>query len=1569
MMIQKRLITVLLTICLLLTATPFAVSAAGTTYAVTALSFTAGYASTTDGRINRSAVTAYDALDTYHLRYGDEPTELASTSGIPYQMFDVDLGGRTSGEVALHYSGSTKKGERVALKAYNVQSRDWDTIGTFKGSGSVSASVDVATYNDGGKIHVAAMLDYVTNGSNGIIWSTDPQCYTKFDDLHEYYYKIYQYAADEYAAGRAGYLFTTGDLVDNRPSSSEAPDQWKISSRAMEPVEAIGMPNGVVSGNHDVNTFDNPDFSSGPSTADYSLFCQTYPASRYENTRWYGGSLNNNVSHYDLVTIGNVDFLFLFLGYGLEATDETIVWANNVLKTYPHRAAVVATHEYLDAVSAERAGRGQLIYDTIVDPNPNVKLVVCGHDDGSVCRPVTASDGRTVYEVLADYQYVEAEDRGFYANEHYIGKVRSCCGDGYIRLLTVEGSLLKSVTYSPVTGRYNPYGSIENLSIDLELDAPDRAFATNVFSAAVLGSATSSTTVDRITKDGNSYSAVTYASIPTKPAEVDPVNWPSTTYGAAATPDNPYYAHAAKTAPTVKFKVDLLQKGDLGAHPVVHNPSVHVGNYALDLAIDLNRTPYLYYSFAQPAGSGFSFALISDTSTAPWITFLDMRKGGSTLNSGAENWDNAGGAQYLTTSATGCIDMRKLVSKSGATTWTVEQLNLFSSLEKDVMVSYLFFGSEPLDLIGSNYGSPATPAVPYAHHAAKDAPAVLRVNNLLHAVSLNDNAVIWGSVHYSANSLSVDLSKTPYLYYSFSQSSSPKFTFALISNSSNMPWITFLDTRLGGATLNSGNDTWDAAAGAQFFRESATGCIDMRQFLTDTSSQRISIDQVKFYNPNGAPVMVNYLFFGSAAVGGKPADLKALDAMLATSVSTDGMTTDSVNQMKAVRMAAASADRTDAFAVARLYAALSFTVGGLTPVFETEVSASGLQSVKNYSMTPGSWLCGATGKALSSSESHVSAVATGGGMRLRRSSAATTTWPSIVCNDSYTVQPYGGVYLKLDASMQTGWAITLNVTQDGVTTRVRLNAGIVNSFNNLAADCYYGVYQNIYDVSDVFLQYGVDPTATFKVENAGITTVGSGSGWNYYYHLELLTGAKTSASYTALREEISYAQGLTKSLYTTASWNALQSAIEKAQTSVETSGLSQPQINLPLYRLKNAESALVLKEKREPYGGLLATDPAAWHTNKGLVTVSRSNDTTTIANTNGSWSSADHFFDVRRVSTADSQLELTMTVTDRTNILLLADGEWIGITRYLSSNLSGDDIQKGDYTLIVPLSTIFSDRPAVALEGVRIWSVGAVGSNAVTIRNLRVDRLDTHRFDPSLTYGVAATPDNPAAYHAAKRGPSVAEKVDVLAACGLHQPTVTGYSSYGWQRLHLTIDLTKTPYLYYSIAQSSTSQSTFGLHNENDTAPFFCFADATRGAATMSTSADTWDAYTNNRQYFTGSVTGCIDMRTLLKDPSATEWQIKNVSLYATTGSSATFSYLYFGSAALNDGYVEETPAVPGDLSGDGKLTSSDARILVKSLTGGSALTAAQQAVADANGDKKINTGDVRYILRMLTHG
>ncbi|MBQ3094637.1 MAG: hypothetical protein IJC52_05630, partial [Clostridia bacterium] len=881
-----------------------------------------------------------------------------------------------------------------------------------------------------------------------------------------------------------------------------------------------------------------------------------------------------------------------------------------------------------------------------------------------------------------------------------------------------------------------------------------------------------------------------------------------------------------------------------------------------------------------------------------------------------------------------------------------------------------------LDAIGSSYGEAATPAAPFAHNAAKEAPVVAEKANLLHAVNLNENAIIYGSVNYGSNALDfhVDLNKTPYLYYSFAQSANSQFTFALCNENTNNPWLTFLDSRQGGDSFNTGDANWNAAGDAQFFTDSVTGCIDMRDYQYDKNIREWIVEQVNFYNPNNVPVMVNYLFFGSAAIGGKSPDTAALNALIAKAngLSTDGMTDASVKTFRSALSAATYVDRHDTSATARAYAALSDAMGALAPVKVTEVDTSNLVSVKNFHVSHSKWICGSTLTAINSETSYVTAKTVDGGMSLHRSSVSPHTYPNVLYNGTvteFTVQPYGGIYLKLNMEARTGWAIAMQVVQDGkAAVRVRLNEGIVNSNYNLNADGYYGTYNDVYDVSEVFVRYGIDPTAPMTISGMSITTVGDGDGWNTFYHLELLTGKATSSNYYELEDLIAYAEQHTKSMYTSASWSTMQSALTKAKTAMSTAGLTQPQINMAVFRLQNALDALELSTFYEPHNSLLSNDISIWQTNNGLAKATRNGDgDTIIENTNGTWSSADYIFPkTRRIRVATTQLELNMNVADAANLILLVDGEWVSISKYLTTNVNGEDVLAGDYNVKVPLSTIFKDKAAVDIGGVRVWSVGALGKNAVTIRKMTLDNLDTFTFDRTLTYGAAATPANPFMKHAAKNGPSVSHKVDVLAACGLDHPSMPGYASYGWNKLRLIVDLTKTPYLYYSIAQPADSKATFALTNENTYAPYFTFLDNNLGGTTMATSVDIWNAYTDDSQFVAGSVTGCIDMRTLLKDSSATTWQVNAMTLYSLAGANATMSYLYFGSAPLDDGYEEEPVTYePGDFDLNGKVDTNDARqVLFLMVTDDLGDTSPVQiAAGDFDRDGRLSSSDVRLIL------
>lgn len=189
-----------------------------------------------------------------------------------------------------------------------------------------------------------------------------------------------------------------GDVVD----VATVPEQWLAADAAMSLLDGV-LPYGLAPGNHDTPT---------------TQFNQVFPFTRYENEPWYGGHLGDtNDSSYQLVSMGGVDLLFLHLAWCPSA--EVIAWGAQVLAEHPDRLAVVSTHGYLDTAGNRAVGlcsNTQVLWDLLVAPSPNVRLVLCGHIYGTGYRRDLVGE-RAVHQMLFDTQY---DPNG---------------GDGWLRLL------------------------------------------------------------------------------------------------------------------------------------------------------------------------------------------------------------------------------------------------------------------------------------------------------------------------------------------------------------------------------------------------------------------------------------------------------------------------------------------------------------------------------------------------------------------------------------------------------------------------------------------------------------------------------------------------------------------------------------------------------------------------------------------------------------------------------------------------------------------------------------------------------------------------------------------------------------------------------------------------------------------------------------------------------------------------------------------------------------------------------------------------------------------------------
>jgi hypothetical protein len=244
-----------------------------------------------------------------------------------------------------------------------------------------------------------------------VIALPDTQNYS--ETLPEYYHSQTQWIAENVAGMNIVFVSHLGDIVNNRDDET----QWQVADAAMSRLDGL-VPYSMLPGNHDMEIG-----GSAP------YYVQYFPASRYEREKWWGGSYNHNKNNFQLFSAGGDDYIAVHLQYC--PPDDSIAWANKVLKLHADRKAIISTHVYLTAEGkhndhcneySDGKNQGKALWNKLVKVNPNVFLVLAGHIPG-VAQRTDSPNGTPVYQLLSDYQ---GSNDGhlrvmkFYPNEDYI---------------------------------------------------------------------------------------------------------------------------------------------------------------------------------------------------------------------------------------------------------------------------------------------------------------------------------------------------------------------------------------------------------------------------------------------------------------------------------------------------------------------------------------------------------------------------------------------------------------------------------------------------------------------------------------------------------------------------------------------------------------------------------------------------------------------------------------------------------------------------------------------------------------------------------------------------------------------------------------------------------------------------------------------------------------------------------------------------------------------------------------------------------------------------------------------
>lgn len=394
--------------------------------------------------------------------------KVATTEGdraYPFQQFEMEVPPNLPAQqYTVNWNGTVPSGQRAALSVWNYADQEWQLLDSGQGGSDLAlsgkASVTETVRSGKAQVMVQDVAASVISEKDAVFaWMTDTQHYSEREP--ETYQKMVDWAIDNRYQRNIGYGIHTGDIVEHVGNSQE----WANASRIMKTWDDAGLPYGIVPGNHDIGD------------GHYEVYRTHFGEQRYKGKPWYGGTVDDNVQHYDIVSTPGADYLVMYLDWSLDA--EEIAWANKIIKAHPEHNVIIGTHQYI-TVGGAYYGPGKQIFDEIVLPNKNVDMVLSGHIHG-VALNVKRDGDRTIIEVLADYQEAPTS------------------GGGWMRTVAFDSKAQTSTneTFSVLSdGNHYWDPELENFTVTTDLEAPTRKVSTDYVGITALTSTTVGTVQD-----------------------------------------------------------------------------------------------------------------------------------------------------------------------------------------------------------------------------------------------------------------------------------------------------------------------------------------------------------------------------------------------------------------------------------------------------------------------------------------------------------------------------------------------------------------------------------------------------------------------------------------------------------------------------------------------------------------------------------------------------------------------------------------------------------------------------------------------------------------------------------------------------------------------------------------------------------------------------------------------------------------------------------------------------------------------------------------------------------------
>lgn len=334
----------------------------------------------------------------------------------PFQVYEVSLTEEQAAQEEFHLTWTGTGDDRtVSAYVYDHVANQWRLKDSGADADGDAVQLDVTARADenavaAGTLHLLVWRGLTTLPGQGdddiealpavdrYDWAfdhvPDSQLYAQATpDLMTHQF---EYVADVATERKTELVLQSGDWVNREYLSQEY--QWVGAEPSARALEEAGLPYMISWGNHDYSDARNGRV----------MLPKYFPMERFEESLegspWRFGGSDNIDNYYYTAQIEGAKLLLLTVGFfsADNASDAGLAWAKEVIEAHPDHTVILANHNSVNqGVNGWSNGN---VTRALVDPYPNVKLVLGGHIAGTGVASRETAGGNRAYGVLTDYQ-------------------------------------------------------------------------------------------------------------------------------------------------------------------------------------------------------------------------------------------------------------------------------------------------------------------------------------------------------------------------------------------------------------------------------------------------------------------------------------------------------------------------------------------------------------------------------------------------------------------------------------------------------------------------------------------------------------------------------------------------------------------------------------------------------------------------------------------------------------------------------------------------------------------------------------------------------------------------------------------------------------------------------------------------------------------------------------------------------------------------------------------------------------------------------------------------------------